>query len=370
MFSWTSALVGTSRPAAADTVVFGGKDAAGNYLSDLWILRAYNGTVTSSNQRWSGYGNGQLSGGQNADGTGVTVQYLSRCAVQIGSSTPTETSSSVSPTSSSPSLPTSSGDPGDGQSSTSHPYDTSVVHKSLAPISAALIFPAVVFYRLSQPPVASPGLEYPWIGFFYLAGATGLVAFALGIGGIATAFSSLRFTASSLAKRSMPSHLETAHGQAGIALFVGLYGVVPVLMIAALCIRWSNSDSPLPTRRRRANSNDIHEKMELYHSRTVESPTPEPPLNTLSPYTAGPLPATRASSESAMDDRSSPSTRSFEVVNRPTRIRRASAHSLAAFADPRPSISPRNLSDMSWLQRRRSLTTVVRVCRVCDEVID
>jgi hypothetical protein len=350
---------------AADTLVFGGRDANGNYLSEVWILRAYNGTISQSNQTWSGYGSGQLQTGPNANGEGVTVEYMTACASQIAP-TPTVGSSSVpgSPTSTNP--PSSTGS---GGSTTVTRFNTSTIHKSLSPVSAALIFPAIVFYRLSQPSIASPQTTNAKIGFFYLTTLTALVAFALGVGGLVTAFTSLRYT-TSVVKRSALSHLTTPHGRAGIALFVGLYGLVPLLMAVSILCRWKENDKFLLSKRQRTTSNEFAEKLGL-RSGSPFSPDhvlADPPMSerarsgdSLSPWPAGHTPAARVSSESAADDRSSPSARSFEVTNRPTRARHASGHSLATFADPRPSMVPRNLSDMSWMERRRSVNMAVSV---------
>lgn len=77
--TFTEALVGNSRGNATDSIVFGGVDAEGNYLSEVWILRAYNAQWTQSNQSWTNY-DGQLVGGPEATGQGVTDQYMTVCA--------------------------------------------------------------------------------------------------------------------------------------------------------------------------------------------------------------------------------------------------------------------------------------------------
>ena len=68
--------------AASDTIIFGGRDVNGTYLSDVWILRAYNATLTKTNATWSGF-QGSLQSGADANGQGVTVQYLSQCAAGL-----------------------------------------------------------------------------------------------------------------------------------------------------------------------------------------------------------------------------------------------------------------------------------------------
>ena len=61
---------------ASDIIVFGGRDKDGNYLNDVWLLRATNATITSSNQTDWGpeYGNGVLQTGKFQNGQGVTIQ--------------------------------------------------------------------------------------------------------------------------------------------------------------------------------------------------------------------------------------------------------------------------------------------------------
>lgn len=346
--------------AATDTIVFGGRDAKGNYLDELWVLRAYNGSVTSSGQHWSGFGNGDLEGGPTASGQGVNITYLTSCATQNnaqGSGTSSGSSSSS---------PTSSGSPsatsGPASPATVNRFDTSTIHKSLAPVSVALILPAIVFYRLSQPSLASTQATNARIGFFYLTALTALVAFALGIGGLATAFTSIQYT-TSIVKRSGVPHLTTPHGRAGIALFVGLYGLIPALIAASFLLRRRDDDAALAAKRQRTTSNDMAEKVGLRSgspftpdSLPLEPQSPERARSgdNLNPWPSGHVPGTRRSSESGIDDRSSPSTKSFEVTNRPQRARHASAHSLAAFSDPRTSAPPRNMSDLMSFDRQRS----------------
>lgn len=346
----------------------------------MWILRAYNGIVSQSGQHWDGFGDGKLTTGTNATGAGVTVQYMTRCAVALASS---PTSSTGSGSTGSTQSPTSTGgQPGPSQTQGSpaptvtNLYDTSTTHKVLAPVSVALVFPALVLYRLALPSISSAGQARP-IAFFYLFGLVALAAEALGIAGLATAFTSLTYTASAIVKRSTPQSLTTAHGRAGLALFIGMYGIVPLLIIAVLFKNRSDNDESNGHGRVRRTSNDIAEKLGLYHHRGASpvSPPPDkadPPASkpqsgtrvrswgsaTLSRFSLG---HGRRSSESVVDQESSPSTHSFEVTNRPGRPRRASANSLAAISDPRPSLSPHNLSDMSWLARRRSPGAMVSI---------
>ena len=313
-------------------------------------------------------------GGVNANGAGVTNTYLPTCATPKSQPTSGGSGSSKPTTSSSPANPSDTNTPnpnpvagGAGQGV----FDISVVHKALAPISVAILLPAILAFRLSSPSTVAPAASDHRLGLYYLSMVLSLVAFGVGIGGLASAFTSISLT-TALAKRSSSINLTTSHGKAGLALFAGLFGVVPILLIISA---WNSPDSDGSTirGRYRANSGELAEKAGLYPGR-ISSPQPttngledaapeERRQRTRSWHTLNPWPANRSarrSSESGLDAVSSPSTlRSFEVTNRPTRARQASAHSLAAFADARPSHATRNLSEMSWFERRRSLNTVV-----------
>ncbi|KAI0698541.1 hypothetical protein C8T65DRAFT_660527 [Cerioporus squamosus] len=362
--SWSQPLVGDTSIPASDTIIFGGRDAAGNYLSDVWLLRAYNATLTKTNQTWSGFGSGSLATGISANGVGVTVEYMTECATSLGRSSTT----SGSPTSgSSASSPTSTGSGSEtGQASPSpqaFAYDTSTLHKSLAAVSIALFFPAVALYRLSSPSVGSSQLTDRNISLMYLGVVVGVAAYALGVVGLATSFTSITaMSPSSLARRSTsPLHLQTTHAKAGLALFAGLYGLVPMLQLIALCLRGPElKDSEIEGRHR---ADSTLEKLSVNERAASPSARSEPTLSntgegkrrvrswagigTWAGITG------RRSNETATDEQTqTPSQRSFEVVNRPIRQRRASGNSLAAFSDPRPSHRPRNLSDMSWLDPR------------------
>ena len=377
--------------------MFGGKAADGTYLSDMWILRAYNDVIQQSGAHWSGFGNGKLTTGTNASGAGVTVQYMTKCATAIAAP-PSGPGSSTSGT---PGSPTTTGgggggspNPTDTQGHTNNPvtnlYDTSTTHKALAAVSVALVLPAIVLYRLSLPPVSPIGSNQDHkIGYFYLGGVTAVAAFALGIVGLATAFTSLKYTASALAlaKRASdsPPNLPTAHSRAGLALFVVLYGIVPALILFVVFFNRHDEASSRGGRVRKT-SNEVAEKQGLYHNRgasPVSQPATEPSDPTATP--ASPrvrswgsislgrfsLGHGRHSSESAVERASSPSARSFEVTNRPARARHTSANSLAAISDPRPTHMPRNLSSMSWFERRRSVGAVVSlICLDSRRVLD
>ncbi len=370
VFSWSSALVGGSRSSATDTTVFGGRDASGQYLSEIWLLRAYNAILTESSQHWSGFGDGKLQTGANATGEGVTVGYMTDCATLLRQATPPG-SSTTNPSSTSGSNPSQTNVP--ESNNTPAPvslYDTSTVHKALAPVSVALFFPAFVLYRLSLPSVTSRNIPSSRGSYLHLGWVVADTALALGVAGLATAFTSLAYTAS-LVKRSPPQNLATAHGKAGLALFLGLYGLILLFIFISVLRRHSRERDDSPSRLRKT-SNELGEKLGLYTHRgaspappssefpaTIEEPQPR--VRSWGSLALGPFSIGhgRRSSDSAIEPAVSPSSTSFEVTNRPNRARHASANNLAAFADPRPSLTPRNLSDMSWLDRRRSLNTTV-----------
>ncbi|KAF7292490.1 hypothetical protein HMN09_01233200 [Mycena chlorophos] len=237
------ALVGAARSTSSDIIVFGGENEDGEYLAEMWLLRAYNAVTTASQPTWSGSG-GKLETGINASGSGVKNTFLTTCAAALTPtlSTPTNTSSS-SPTSSNVSP---------HPSMTSH-FDVSIVHKSLAPVSAALLLPSFLMYRHSSRTFSSSG----HLPLLYLALALAAFAYGLGIAALATAFTS-----------STSRHLNTAHGRAGLALFICLYGLAALLLILASAKRPRSSHSEP---RSRADS-DASEKDRL--SPMAHSPSP------------------------------------------------------------------------------------------------
>ncbi|KAI0368139.1 hypothetical protein BV20DRAFT_948921 [Pilatotrama ljubarskyi] len=364
--SWSGPLIGDTSIDAADTIVFGGRDEDGNYLQDIWLLRAYNATLTKTNQTWSGFGSGSLTSGASANGQGVTVQYLTQCAASIASPTSTgSTSPSSTPTSGPDSSGSGQGAPSSGNTVA---YDTSTIHKSTTAISVALFFPALVLHRLSSPTVGLSQSTQRHLALFYLGAVVGLAAYGLGIAGLATAFTSITSTGMAVAKRSVASPtLPTAHSKAGLALFAAMYGLVPILHIVALVIRRCDGsrDNEPAVGRHRADSTT--EKLSM-NGRAVSPSQRSEPLSHDAPNgetrrrvrswagigTWAGITGRRSNETTSEDHTHTPSQRSFEVVNRPIRQRRASGNSLAAFSDPRPTHTPRNLSDMSWLDPKRS----------------
>ena len=361
-------------------MIFGGRDANGNYLNEVWLLRAYSGSLTQSNQKWSGYGNGKLSGGIDASGTGVTVQFMTSCAKQL-TSAPTPGTS-----------PTGGGGGGGGStgSGSTSPaqtdlYETSVIHKILAPVSVAIGLPAILLFRISGFSMAQPDVPGPSLGLFYASVVIAIAAFGVGVGGLASSFTSISFssttsTTSTLARRAAASsslHLQTGHGRAGLALFAALYGLVPVLMVISACIKLRRnggiSTLSLSNGRSRYSSSEAPEKrMDSPNGAASEeaSASEDRPHSrgrrhrSWSSFGMWPGNRTsgRRSEESVSRDAASPSGRSFEVTNRPQRQNHPSVHSLSAFAvDNRPAPTTRSVSEGGWFssERRRSLTSPV-----------
>ena len=380
--SFPSGLVGSSRGLYSDTIIFGGKDGSGQYLSDMWVLRAYGASVTQSGQQWSGFGGGNLQTGVNANGAGVSVQYISTCAKAIG----TQKSTQTGPVHGSPTNPPSSSSPSFPFGGRFYPYDTSFVHKSLAPISLALLFPTVIFYRLSLPPTSGPPLQLS----FGLRCASVLIliaAYGAGLAGLVSSFTSISTSGTgsgSFSRRAVSSKaiLKTAHGQVGLALFVALYGLIPALFVASI-LRWrmfaSSKDivGKIRAERSRNDSSDTAEKLNSFRTAADSSQqgvvrTPAPPSSP-EPTLTQSTPSRRQfglwfrskdvkSPSETPSESESPVQRTFEVVSRPNRTRHPSAGGTPTFYEHahRSSNMPRNLSELSWLERRRSVNVMVR----------
>ncbi|KZT12572.1 uncharacterized protein LAESUDRAFT_5846 [Laetiporus sulphureus 93-53] len=365
--SYQETLVGSPRSKGSDTIIFGGVDASGNYLSEVWILRAYNAQLTYSNETWSGYVSGELVGGPNATGQGVTIEYMTACASPLSPKATQTSTYGPSPTTTGSASPTS-------PTSTTR-YDTSVIHRALSPISIAVVIAAVIFARLSSSSVNAANTK-GHATLLYSSIILGLAAYGLGIAGLVTSFTSATVT-STLMKRSSNSStvLKTPHGRAGLALFIAFYGLLPILYAFKICYKHLSSppnavkEEKQRNGRLRMDSAETAEKEVLYpgragspdgrngDARSSEARPLESRQRVRSWGGLSSLPfAGRRSSDSGVDSTgaSSPS-RSFEVTNRPVRTRRASGNSLAAFSDPRSSGGPRNLSDMSWFEGRRSM---------------
>jgi len=344
--------------------VFGGQDTDGKYLSEVWLLRAYNGVITKSGESWTGFGNGQLQSGQNASGTGVTNSYMGTCATQINTLQPPSTTSHAGPS------PTSTGTP---NTAIAQPYDVSILHKILAPLSVALALPAVLVYRIYSPSLKSSLESSPGPSSIFTPLIPGFIIFGLGIAGLVASFTSIS-RSQSLAKRVDSSlYLQTAHGIAGVALAAAFYVAVPVVFLSSLLLRHRSGG-------RGSLSQDEAEKLAARSpppSTTVLDATLDrqhSPNHSRSHSSTGLLQFWRRSmdrsrssdtdgDEFGMRDAPSPGqSRGFEVVNRSKHTRGASSHSMSGLIDygiPRPQ-TPTRLGEISWLNRRRMVNTVVR----------
>jgi hypothetical protein len=365
--AYNMALVGDNRTAASDIIVFGGRDASGNYLSETWILRAYNGILTSSNSTFSA---GQLQTGIDASGAGVSNQYITSCATAIGPSTPNNPGSPSSP---SPAL---------GPSTL---YNTSLSHKLLSPLSVALLLPAILVFRLVSPSYRighSTGLEY---GLVTVASIIVIASYGLGLAGLATSFTTITHT-ETVTRRSLEStsskiNFQTLHGKAGLALFVGLYAFLPVLLLYSFRSRLHDisedekNEKGVDLRPRTFSTDTEVLSSNIGHARSNPQSI-DVPSRTSSPRAR--LPSFGASnfwrrshdgrvSSDSESVRSAPATQGFEVLNRPIRTR-TNTNSTTWLAvpsgEPRQPphfpLSPANLRNVDWLRRRRNLNAVVR----------
>lgn len=365
-YSFNEALVGSNRQGAADTIVFGGQDENGTYLNEVWILRAYNGVITASNSSWGGP-TGQLQTGLNANGAGVNIQYMTQCASQL-KPVPTTTSSAGTPATTATATSTS----------TTHsyePYDVSFAHKLAAPLSIALLLPAILLARLALPPAKVTHRTDHNAPVLYSASVIAIAAYGLGLAGLVTSFTSIRSTMVVTKRSASTPILQTGHGIAGLILVVALYVVVPFLYLLSL-IRSARGRPQREAGDRseaaasRANSVDTAEKLASSPAPQQTQYPPSPPASPrarLHSWGGSSFWLGRRSREGrvSIDSESMHSAgpqRAFEVVNRPARIRRASINGLAypnIEIYQRVPVVPRSLGDVDWLDRRRSLNAVV-----------
>lgn len=341
--------------------MFGGQDENGEYLSEIWVLRAYNGVITKSgDQSWGGYGNGQAQSGSNASGTGVTNTYLTKCATQLSPDVPPSTSTSTSIPS-----PTST-----GNASLISSYSVGIMHKVLAPLSVALVFPAILAYRLFSPSLKSPAESSRSPFSVPILLISGGFIFGLGITGLAISFTSISYHPS-LSKRGLSNHyLQTTHGIVGVALAAAFYVVVPVVFFFSLLSRHFRDE-------RNPREQDEAEKLavrspDLSTVGLDASPDHLPPSShSRSQSSTGLLQFWKRSIDRSVDadadefgTRDPPSprpSRGFEVVNRPQTAQRTSSHSMSGLLDHGNGRA--RLGDISWLNRRRMVNTLVCVCR-------
>lgn len=377
-FSYDRALVGSARNGISDTIVsvvyfiaalcsnifqiFGGRDTSGHYLSDMWILRSYRDSLTFSGSRWTGYGNGRLQTGPDANGAGVTIKYMTECA------SPKQ-------------APPSNGDdnserPTEPQSPKPLPsLDNSLTHKLLSPLSLALLLLTFVLLRavpsLSFVPPSSPTLMST------LAAALAIGAYAVGIAGFALSFTSLKI----LYPNKSPSdrtakHLSTPHSKAAVAFFICLYIAAPLLLLAFAVVSRFRSIAAVDvgsgtTELRRTVSGSTGEKLGgemtpgtpsingLYSPGLYSPPASPSPRPRTQSYTMPRRSTEGMSTDGDEPAMSAPPTRGFVVLNRP-RGRLSQPPMGDTLRPPSQSFpSSRSLGEIDWLLRRRSLNAVV-----------
>ncbi|KAH9482635.1 hypothetical protein JR316_0004735 [Psilocybe cubensis] len=377
-FAFTQALVGNARNIASDTIIFGGQDANGVFLSDIWLLRAYTGVVTPSNPIWAGFGDGKLQTGVNADGSGVKVQYLSECASLISTATnshspvPTKTGSNPGHGSSGPSGPAGS------QTAITHLFNTSFAHKILATLSLVVLLPDILLFRWFRTNPGWSQTPIKGVAFISVGAFVGLMAYGLGVAGFVLAFTTLTSQSGSAHRQ----HLKTSHGIVGVIFFIGLYVLVPLLFICITCYDQLYGGGGEAQSQRSGSGHvgsiDLGEKVETsplpLRSETPQSLRPLPPrsdtplsLPNASPPSS-PRPRTlswdasnmlRPSNDGGLSAESTIS-KGFEVVNRPNGRKSlpGPSHSTGLHGSSYPIPSTRSLGEIDWLLRRRSLNVV------------
>ncbi|KAF9568914.1 hypothetical protein CPC08DRAFT_279667 [Agrocybe pediades] len=363
--SFTEALVGNSRNTSSDTIIFGGQDANGNFLSDVWLLRAYSGVITPSSPTWTGFGDGKLKTGVNADGSGVRVQYITECASLIpqGSNEPPTSGNNSS---------TNSGT-GNGQGNSSgdgntqptaiqevHRFNTSLTHKLFAPLSTVLLFPAILFFRWTQVSIQGRRLLHHHILLVSLSALLGLAAYVLGIVGLVLSFT----TISSNTPSAGHVHLKTGHGIAGLVFFLCLYALVPLLYLFSFCFGFLGRQDDAKSQKTdggKSASVDTNEKLDpgtpLPRSYTPSmqnvSPPASPRSRTLSWDASYMLRPSQDGAGSPSVESGSPTPhKGFEVLGRPARTR---TRNLSDGGVPYALPTSRSLGEIDWLLRRRSL---------------
>ena len=321
----------------------------------MWLLRGYAGSVSSTNQTWTGFGNGQLQTGVNADGSGVRITFMTECASLLSNST---TSNSTSIPTSNPTGPTKS-----------TPfllsfYNTSLLHKLLAPLSLVISFPILLFFRWINTAVKvelTPERRVFIAIFVILA----FGAYGVGLAGLVLSFTTISNTLS-----TQNLHLKTTHGIVGLSFFLVLYGLVPLLYIASALFGPHPSVSDQSQSRTTPNSIEINEKSDALPLQSSLSPSVH---NTSPPSSPRPrsvswdaFNALRPSTDEGLSCDSTPSAtpqRGFEVVNRPNRSRKPSGTwptSDSFPGSPQPLPTTRALGEIDWLLRRRAVHAVVR----------
>jgi hypothetical protein len=222
-----------------------------------------------------------------------------------------------------------------------------------------LVLPSFQFETQSHWPIALASI----------AAVSAILAYGTGIAGIAASFITVRSNDPSTTGSRV--NLRTIHGQAGLALFVVLYILIPVMFCFPVCLsRPSTHNTTDQKSEKTATAKpDTSEVPSPHHSvhATSRPVSPSPPLRVsawdrvrrLWVRHGDPAPID-SDSESA-----APVTQGFEVLNRPPRTRTrthttSTSWLVAASAESRRLAAPTDLRHIEWLRRRRSLNTVVR----------
>ncbi|KAJ3509679.1 hypothetical protein NMY22_g16213 [Coprinellus aureogranulatus] len=362
-FSYDRALVGAARNGISDTIIYGGRDESGRYLSEMWILRSYRDSLTSSGSHWTGYGNGKVQTGPDANGAGVTIQYMTECA------------SAKEPP---PNPGHGSGNPVETQPpSVSLTADTGFAHKLLSPLSLALLLLSFILLRAF--PFSLPISPNPTqTGAVPLLVSTIIVgAYAIGIAGCALSFTSLN--APNVGDSSpglSPKHLSTLHSRAALAFSVCLYIAVPLLLLAFVVLQRVRSIAAADagsgmTELQRTMSSSTGEKLNggdvtpgtpsingLYSPHLYSPPASPSPRPRTQSYTMPRRSHEGMSTDGEESSMSTPPTRGFVVLNRP-RGRMSQPPTGDTLRPPSQTMPPsRNLGEIDWLLRRRSLNAV------------
>lgn len=245
-------------------------------------------------------------------------------------------------------------------------FNTSIVHKALSPVSLAILQSAFLLFRFSFP-LDCRGV--PRIQAVFNLAVLLILAYGSGIAGLVIAFISI---SSQDPSHQGSLHLRTAHGISGIIFFLLLYVALPALLLLYVySIQARVRESAYNPESEKENpprtiSPDILQNYDWPSSRSAPQslrleasspPSPSSPRHRTNSW--GPSSVMYHSRESRVSSDSdlirSPSPkRGFEVVNRPLRTRKTSLLGV-----PTVDGAQERLRE-NWLQRRRSLNTVVR----------
>lgn len=236
-------------------------------------------------------------------------------------------------------------------------YNTSFLHKLLAPLSLVILLPILLFFRSINTTVETeltPERRVFIVIFVILAFGT----YGVGIAGFVLSFTTISATSS-----TQNLHLKTAHGIAGLALFLALYGLVPFLYLASLFGHHSISDQTQSSETAPINdkSDALPPQGSLSPSVHNTSPPSSPRARTTSWDAFNVL---RPSTDEGLSIDSTPCAtpqRGFEVTNRPDRSRKASGTWPASdntLGSPHLPTT-RALGEIDWLLRRRAVHAVV-----------